>query len=99
MKYLLAGVVVAILILGFLASKNNDKRDELAAAKAQQSSEMINNKNPPSSTSTSTLPANQPPQDVSATTYVQSLQRAEQSAKDVGKTQDEYMQKMKQAEQ
>ncbi len=97
MKYLLAGVVVAILILGFLASKNNDKRDELAAAKAQQSTEMMSNKNPPSSTPT--LPANQPPQDVSATTYVQSLQRAEQSAKDVGKTQDEYMQKMKQAEQ
>ena len=97
MKYLLAGVVVAILILGFLASKNNDKRDELAAAKAQQSSEMMNNKNPPSSTPT--LSANQPTQDVSATTYVQSLQRAEQSAKDVGKTQDEYMQKMKQAEQ
>ena len=97
MKYLLAGVVVAILILGFLASKNNDKRDELAAAKAQQSSEMMNNKNPPSSTPT--LSANQLPQDVSATTYVQSLQRAEQSAKDVGKTQDEYMQKMKQAEQ
>lgn len=96
MKYLLAGVVVAILILGFLASKNNDKRDELAAAKAQQSSEMMNNKNP---SSTSSLPANQPPQDVSATTYVQSLQRAEQSAKDVSKTQDEYMQKMKQAEQ
>lgn len=97
MKYLLAGVVVAILILGFLASKNNDKRDELAAAKAQQSTEMMSNKNPPSSTPV--LPANQPPQDVSATTYVQSLQRAEQSAKDVGKTQDEYMQKMKQAEQ
>ena len=97
MKYLLAGVVVAILILGFLASKNNDKRDELAAAKAQQSTEMMSNKNP--SSSTPILPANQPPQDVSATTYVQSLQRAEQSAKDVGKTQDEYMQKMKQAEQ
>lgn len=97
MKYLLAGVVVAILILGFLASKNNDKRDELAAAKAQQSTEMMSNKNPPSSTPV--LPANQPPQDVSAATYVQSLQRAEQSAKDVGKTQDEYMQKMKQAEQ
>lgn len=96
MKYLLAGVVVAILILGFLASKNNDKRDELAAAKAQQSSEMMSNKN---LSSTPALPANQPPQDVSATTYVQSLQRAEQSAKDVGKTQDEYMQKMKQAEQ
>ena len=96
MKYLLAGVVVAILILGFLASKNNDKRDELAAAKAQQSTEMMSNKN---TSSTPALPANQPPQDVSATTYVQSLQRAEQSAKDVGKTQDEYMQKMKQAEQ
>ena len=97
MKYLLAGVVVAILILGFLASKNNDKRDELAAAKAQQSTEMMSNKNPPSSTPA--LSANQPPQDVSATTYVQSLQRAQQSAKDVAQTQDEYMKKMKQAEQ
>ena len=95
MKYLLVGVVVAILILAFLASKNNDKRDELAAAKAQQLSEKMDNKkvlNP-------TLPATQPPQEVSATSYVQSLQRAEQSAKDVGKTQDEYMQKMQQAEQ
>lgn len=91
MKYLLAGVVVAILILGFLASKTNDKRDELAAAKAQQPSEMTGNKIEP-------LPA-APPQDVSATTYVQSLQRAQQSAKDVAQTQDEYMKKMKQAEQ
>lgn len=94
MKYLLASVVIAILILGYLASKNNDKRNELAAAKAQQLSEMNLKK-----TSVTALQANLPPQDVSATTYVQSLQRAEQSAKDVGKTQDEYMQKMKQAEQ
>lgn len=94
MKYLLASVVIAILILGYLASKNNDKRNELAAAKAQQLSEMNLKKTP-----VTALPANLPPQDVSATTYVQSLQRAEQSAKDVGKTQDEYMQKMKQAEQ
>lgn len=91
MKYLLAGVVIAIFILGFLASKTNDKRAELAAAKSQQPSEMTGNKKHP-------LPA-APPQDVSATTYVQSLQRAQQSAKDVAQTQDEYMQKMKQAEQ
>lgn len=98
MKYLLIGVVVAILILGYLASKNNDKRDELAAAKAQQSAQMMpnakltNKELPPKSN-------NQPAQDIGATSYVQSLQRAEQSAKDVGKTQDEYMQKMQQAEQ
>ena len=103
MKYLLIGVVVAILILGFLASKNNDKRDELAAAKAQQlaqlmpkqavSNQAFSNEVLPSKSTT------QPAHNVGATSYVQSLQRAEQSAKDVGKTQDEYMQKMQQAEQ
>ena len=90
MKYLLSGIVVAIFILSILASKNNDKRDALAAAKAQQSVQRA-------------LPEHEskikPTQDVGATSYVHSLQRAEQSAKDVAKTQDEYMQKMQQAEQ
>lgn len=95
MKYLLAGIVIALLILGYLASKNNDKREELAAAKAQQSNKMMVNKEKQHAA----VSSKQPSQDVSATTYVQSLQRAEQSAKDVGKTQEEYMQKMKQAEQ
>ncbi len=98
MKYLLIGVVVAILILGFLASKNNDKRDELAAAKAQQSAQPMP-KQAMSPDPESPKVTTQPAQNVGATSYVQSLQRAEQSAKDVGKTQDEYMQKMQQAEQ
>lgn len=97
MKYLLAGIVIALLILGYLASKNNDKREELAAAKAQQSNKMMVNKE--KQHPAMAVSSKQPSQDVSATTYVQSLQRAEQSAKDVGKTQEEYMQKMKQAEQ
>lgn len=95
MKYLLIGVVVAVFILGYLASKNNDKRAELAAAKAAQSTsaQPIQPERIPSTT-----PA-QASESVGATSYVHSLQRAEQSAKDVSKVQDEYMQKMRQAEQ
>ncbi len=92
MKYLLIGVVVAVFILGYLASKNNDKRAELAAAKAAQSAPTQPEK----------IPAHAPAQsseNVGATSYVHSLQRAEQSAKDVNKTQDAYMQKMQQVEQ